>query len=32
MGVFWSLMAVTHDDFTTINPGLERNFGIKCVS
>jgi hypothetical protein len=27
--VFGSLMAVTHDDLTTIYSGLEKNFGIK---
>src|SRR5580692_6726888 len=29
--VFGSLIAVTHDDLTTIYSGLERNFGIKYL-
>jgi hypothetical protein len=29
--VFGSLMAVTHDDLTTIYSGLEKNFGIKYL-
>jgi Gamma-glutamyl cyclotransferase, AIG2-like len=29
--VFGSLMAVTHDDLTTLYSGLEKNFGIKYV-
>jgi len=29
--VFGSLMAVTHDDLTTIYSGLERNFGIRYL-
>jgi hypothetical protein len=29
--VFGSLMAVTHDDLTTIYSGLEKNFGIRYV-
>jgi hypothetical protein len=29
--VFGALMAVTHDDLTTIYSGLEKNFGIKYV-
>jgi len=29
--VFGSLMAVTHDDLTSIYAGLEKNFGIKYV-
>jgi hypothetical protein len=29
--VFGSLMAVTHDDLTTIYSGLEKNFGIRYL-